>query len=508
MGKAGLRWRLSASFALLLGGLCFAPGPGLWLGSSHRSQWPLPACRREGGISGDLRLICRAEDSNKKERKFWRLPKLPGPLRKLASLRRTPRFKRSTWFFLSMLVFFLLTVLRHRRADSKIHEVSVSFLLDILEEQKCVPRQATVGASQCVLVLEDGTRFLAHLPSAVSPAVQILAERAGGVSQFAASIMILFMYLAIVYTMMRRMTGGQGKGWRDARQKVMEAQKVAGSNAMVTRFDDIAGIERSKLQVKEVVEMLRSPSRYAALGASVPRGVLLAGPPGSGKTLLARACAAEAGVAFLNVAATEFVELFVGRGAARVRQLFERARKMAPCIVFIDEIDALRARSSDPLRLGGGNQEAESTLNQLLTCMDGLVTRESGRPVVVIAATNRPEVLDEALLRPEGRLDILKVHLRLRQVPLSAEVTEKSLSEIAARCDGFPGAALEAMVNEAAIRAARRNSSTVETPAAIRARHTCPVSAILQVGLGDFDVAVSDFMQSRESTRSTFPFKL
>eukprot|EP00438_Fugacium_kawagutii_P033729 Skav220009 [mRNA] locus=scaffold947:210144:215296:+ [translate_table: standard] len=262
---------------------------------------------------------------------------------------------------------------------AKPFQVTISFLLDLLEEQRFGPRQ--------------------------------------------------------VYTMMRRMTGGQGKGWRDARQKVMEAQKVAGSNAMVTRFDDIAGIEQSKLQVKEVVEMLRSPSRYAALGASVPRGVLLAGPPGSGKTLLARACAAEAGVAFLNVAATEFVvpclysvkqqlprqlsstmfttvycfrfsgtfdatflqELFVGRGAARVRQvqcdpvriwrdrccfkemgsnllcntlnvhivfpalsnsalvhgfccrivavvslicalqLFERARKMAPCIVFIDE---------------------------------------------------------------------------------------------------------------------------------------------------------------------------
>ncbi|CAJ1329406.1 unnamed protein product [Effrenium voratum] len=318
--------------------------------------------------------------------------------------------------------------------------------------------------------------------------------------------MVLFVYLTMVWTMMRRMAGGgQGKGWGDARRKVMEAQKASGANAgdaMVTRFEDIAGIERSKLQVKEVVEMLRSPSRYAALGASVPRGVLLAGPPGSGKTLLARACAAEAGVAFLNVAATEFVELFVGRGAARVRQLFEQARKTAPCIIFIDEIDALRARSNDLLKLGGGNQEAESTLNQLLTCMDGLVTRESGRPVVVIAATNRPEVLDEALLRPgrfdrvvqvdlpdaAGRKEILKVHLRLRRVPLGPDVSERALAELAARCDGFPGAALEAMVNEAAIRAARRDSATVS--------------------LSDFEVAVSDFVQSRESTRPKFPFKL
>ncbi|CAK9074063.1 unnamed protein product [Durusdinium trenchii] len=505
-----LQWRLCTGIAAFAGGLAFSgPGSmGLWIGSSS-PRIPLQRFPTRSDVAG-LQHLRRAEQSQKKDRKVWRL----FPFRKIRPFRRLPKPNRGTWFALSMLVFFVLTVLRHRRADNKIHEVTISCLLDILEEQKVGTRQAVVGASQCVLILDDGSRYLAHLPSAVSPAVaelwsalrhakvNILAERAGGVSQLAVSTMILFLYLAIVYSMMRRMTGGQGKGWRDARQKVMEAQKVSGSNALVTRFDDIAGIERSKLQVKEVVEMLRSPSRYAALGASVPRGVLLAGPPGSGKTLLARACAAEAGVAFLNVAATEFVELFVGRGAARVRQLFERARKMAPCIVFIDEIDALRARSNDPLRLGGGNQEAESTLNQLLTCMDGLVTRESGRPVVVIAATNRPEVLDEALLRPgrfdrvvqvdlpdaEGRLDILKVHLRLRQVPLATEVNEQSLSEIAARCEGFPGAALEAMVNEAAIRAARRNSSTV--------------------GLNDFEVAVTDFMQSRESTRSKFPFKL
>eukprot|EP00913_Durusdinium_trenchii_P024112 g22645.t1 len=342
-----------------------------------------------------------------------------------------------------MLVFFVLTVLRHRRADNKIHEVTISCLLDILEEQKVGTRQAVVGASQCVLILDDGSRYLAHLPSAVSPAVaelwsalrhakvNILAERAGGVSQLAVSTMILFLYLAIVYSMMRRMTGG---------------------NASITQQADsfcskvnLHNLNPDTLHSGTDHISHRQDVRYAALGASVPRGVLLAGPPGSGKTLLARACAAEAGVAFLNVAATEFVELFVGRGAA--------PRKMAPCIVFIDEIDALRARSNDPLRLGGGNQEAESTLNQLLTCMDGLVTRESGRPVVVIAATNRPEVLDEALLRPgrfdrvvqvdlpdaEGRLDILKVHLRLRQVPLATEVNEQSLSEIAARHQLYRG---------------------------------------------------------------------
>ncbi|CAE8586375.1 unnamed protein product, partial [Polarella glacialis] len=249
------------------------------------------------------------------------------------------------------------------------------------------------------------------------------------------------------------------------------------------------------------VDMLKSSSRFAALGATVPRGVLLAGPPGSGKTLLARACAAEAGVPFLNVAATEFVEMYVGRGAARVRQLFERARKLAPSIVFIDEIDALRARANDNMRMGGGNQEAENTLNQLLTCMDGLVTREAGKPVIVIGATNRPEVLDEALLRPGrfdrvvkvglpdagGRARILGIHMRLKQVPVAPDVDEIFLLALAEKCNGLSGASLEALVNEAAIRAARREAATVSG--------------------ADFVQALIDFTKSREGTRpSPFPW--
>lgn len=453
--------------------------------------------------------VRRAESKEVQEKKR-KFPRLPRSLRAVGK-----RFRKMLPLF-GMFFFLALLVLRSRKhRGGKLTEVSISLLLDTLEGAPTGDiQQAVIGASQCVLYLSSGARLFARLPTAVPPVreelwsalrrakVRTVAEHVSGVPQIFVSGLFLVVYLGMVYTMMRRMTGGRGKGWGDARKKVMQAQEASGSNALVTRFDDIAGIDRSKLEVQEVVEMLRSPGRYAALGASVPRGVLLAGPPGSGKTLLARATAAEAGVPFLNAAATEFVELFVGRGAARVRQLFERARKMAPCIVFIDEIDALRARSNNLMGMAGGNQEAESTLNQLLTCMDGLATREPGRPVVVIAATNRPEVLDEALLRPgrfdrvvqvplpnaAGRLEILKVHLRLRSVPVAPEVTAEQLSEIAERCDGFPGAALEAIVNEAAIRAARRNSSTVS--------------------MIDFEAAVSEFNQSREKTRQDFPWKL
>jgi len=236
-------------------------------------------------------------------------------------------------------------------------------------------------------------------------------------------------------------------------------------------FADIAGAEKAKEQVIEVVEMLKNIDIYARLGARVPRGVLLAGPPGTGKTLFARACAGEGGLPFISAAGTEFVEMFAGRGAARVRKLFEQAKRRAPCIVFIDEIDAVgRARGSSALK--AGDHEAEQTLNQLLVSMDGLNSRDdASRPVVVIAATNRPEVLDRALLRPgrfdrfvemslpdaDERLAILRTHIQLKRMPLAVDVSPDALSELACYCEGFSGAALETLVNEAAICAARRH---------------------------------------------------
>lgn len=224
-------------------------------------------------------------------------------------------------------------------------------------------------------------------------------------------------------------------------------------------FSDIAGEEQAKLELTEVVDFLRNPQKYLALGAKIPRGILLVGPPGTGKTLLARAVAGEAGTPFFNISASEFVEMFVGVGASRVRDLFDRAKKEAPAIVFIDEIDAVGRRRG--AGLGGGNDEREQTLNQILVEMDGF---EGKTNVIVIAATNRPDVLDPALLRPgrfdrqvtvglpdrEGRLGIIKIHVRGK--PLARDV---DLEVLARATPGFSGADIANLANEAALHAAR-----------------------------------------------------
>jgi cell division protease FtsH len=230
-------------------------------------------------------------------------------------------------------------------------------------------------------------------------------------------------------------------------------------------FGDVAGIDQAKLELNEVVDFLKNADRFTALGAKIPKGVLLVGPPGTGKTLLARAVAGEAGVPFFSISGSEFVEMFVGVGASRVRDLFEQAKTNAPCIVFIDEIDAVgRQRGAG---LGGGNDEREQTLNQLLTEMDGF---EGNTGIIIIAATNRPDVLDAALLRPgrfdrqvvvdrpdySGRLEILNVHARGKT--LSKDV---DLEKIARRTPGFTGADLSNLLNEAAILAARRSLTEV-----------------------------------------------
>ncbi|NET41545.1 ATP-dependent zinc metalloprotease FtsH3 [Okeania sp. SIO2B3] len=230
-------------------------------------------------------------------------------------------------------------------------------------------------------------------------------------------------------------------------------------------FSDVAGIEQAKLELTEVVDFLKNADRFTAVGAKIPKGVLLVGPPGTGKTLLAKAVAGEAGVPFFSISGSEFVEMFVGVGASRVRDLFEQAKSNAPCIVFIDEIDAVgRQRGAG---LGGGNDEREQTLNQLLTEMDGF---EGNTGIIIIAATNRPDVLDAALLRPgrfdrqvvvdrpdyAGRLEILNVHARGKS--LSKDV---DLEKIARRTPGFTGADLSNLLNEAAILAARRNLTEI-----------------------------------------------
>jgi cell division protease FtsH len=230
-------------------------------------------------------------------------------------------------------------------------------------------------------------------------------------------------------------------------------------------FDDVAGIEEAKEELQEVVTFLKKPERFTAVGARIPKGVLLVGPPGTGKTLLAKAIAGEAGVPFFSISGSEFVEMFVGVGASRVRDLFKKAKENAPCIIFIDEIDAVgRQRGAG---IGGGNDEREQTLNQLLTEMDGF---EGNTGIIIIAATNRPDVLDSALLRPgrfdrqvtvdapdiKGRLDVLKVHSRNKKL-----ATTVSLDTIARRTPGFTGADLANLLNEAAILTARRRKDAI-----------------------------------------------
>jgi len=252
--------------------------------------------------------------------------------------------------------------------------------------------------------------------------------------------------------------GGMGGGPMDFGKSKSKFQEVPETGVL---FEDVAGVDGAKTELQEVVDFLKNPEKYTKLGAKIPKGCLLVGPPGTGKTLIAKAVAGEAGVPFFSCAASEFVELFVGVGASRVRDLFEKAKAKAPCIVFIDEIDAVgRQRGAG---MGGGNDEREQTINQLLTEMDGF---EGNTGVIVLAATNRPDVLDSALLRPgrfdrqvtvdrpdvQGRIKILGVHSRGKT--LSADV---DFDTIARRTPGFTGADLQNLMNEAAIMAARRN---------------------------------------------------
>ncbi|MCZ8547953.1 ATP-dependent zinc metalloprotease FtsH [Mesorhizobium qingshengii] len=272
-------------------------------------------------------------------------------------------------------------------------------------------------------------------------------------------------FVLIWMFLIRPMAGGQGMGGMMSIGK--SKAKVFVEKDIKTSFADAAGVDEAKDELKEVVSFLKDPKSYGRLGAHVPKGVLLVGPPGTGKTLLARAVAGEAGVAFFSISGSEFVEMFVGVGAARVRDLFQQARQHAPAIIFIDELDALgRARGSSVLG-GGGHDEKEQTLNQLLTEMDGF---DSSVGVVLLAATNRPEILDPALLRAgrfdrqvlvdrpdkKGRVDILQVHLQ--KIKLASGIP---VEDIAALTPGFTGADLANLVNEAALLATRRNAESV-----------------------------------------------
>ena len=283
----------------------------------------------------------------------------------------------------------------------------------------------------------------------------------GGIFSILLSFLPLILFGGILIFMMRQAQGGANNAMGFGKSK---AKRFVGAKATVT-FSDVAGVAEAKQELEEVVDFLKNPERFLALGARIPRGVLLVGPPGTGKTLIARAVAGEAGVPFFSISGSEFVEMFVGVGASRVRDLFEQAKKHSPCIVFVDEIDAVgRHRGAG---LGGGHDEREQTLNQILVEMDGF---DNSSNVIVLASTNRPDILDPALLRPgrfdrrvvldnpdiSGRKAILEVHSKGK--PLEEEV---ELDKIAKQTPGFSGADLANLVNEAAILAARRGAKKI-----------------------------------------------
>lgn len=320
--------------------------------------------------------------------------------------------------------------------------------------------------------VKDGKNFLTYVPNsekileridAAGSKVEVMpAKETSGWVTFFTSIIPFVIIFILFFFLLNQAQGGGSRVMNFGKSKA----KLYNDDKKKARFKDVAGADEEKQELVEVVEFLKDPRKFAELGARIPKGVLLVGPPGTGKTLLARAVAGEAGVPFFSISGSDFVEMFVGVGASRVRDLFENAKKNAPCIIFIDEIDAVgRQRGAG---LGGGHDEREQTLNQLLVEMDGFGANEG---IIIIAATNRPDILDPALLRPgrfdrqitvdrpdvNGREAVLKVHAKNK--PLDEAV---NLKNIAMRTPGFSGADLENLLNEAALVAARQNKKKVD----------------------------------------------
>ncbi len=347
-----------------------------------------------------------------------------------------------------------------------------SQFIQAVENGKIEKVNISADRTRAFVQAPDGTKIVVNLPndpeligilSTKGVDISVLPQSEEGFWYRAlSSLFFPLLLLGGLFFLLRRAQNGPGSqamnfGKSKARVQMEPQTQVT--------FGDVAGIDQAKLELNEVVDFLKNADRFTAVGAKIPKGVLLVGPPGTGKTLLARAVAGEAGVPFFSISGSEFVEMFVGVGASRVRDLFEQAKAHAPCIVFIDEIDAVgRQRGAG---LGGGNDEREQTLNQLLTEMDGF---EGNTGIIIIAATNRPDVLDSALLRPgrfdrqvvvdrpdyNGRLEILKVHARGKTLGKDVD-----LERIARRTPGFTGADLSNLLNEAAILAARRNFTEI-----------------------------------------------
>ena len=371
------------------------------------------------------------------------------------------------WLVITLMMIMLYNLFNQQ----KMGETSISYteFLSMVDEERV--GEVTIQGQELFVTDANGSRFKVFAP-ADPDLIQILRKKGVIIkakppaeSPWYMSVLVswfpMLVLIGVWIFFMRQMQSGGGKALSFGKSR---ARLLSDSMAKVT-FEDVAGIDEAKEELGEIVEFLREPKKFTRLGGRIPKGVLLMGPPGTGKTLLARAIAGEAGVPFFSISGSDFVEMFVGVGASRVRDLFVQGKKNAPCIIFIDEIDAVgRHRGAG---LGGGHDEREQTLNQLLVEMDGF---ESNEGVILISATNRPDVLDPALLRPgrfdrqvvvslpdiKGREKILKVHMK--KTPIGEDVDPIVLAK---GTPGFSGADLENLVNEAALLAAKRNKEKI-----------------------------------------------
>ncbi|KXV63741.1 ATP-dependent zinc metalloprotease FtsH [Gluconobacter oxydans] len=374
------------------------------------------------------------------------------------------------WVVIIVVGMAVLTAFQPGGGQHAAQQIAYSdFIHDVDQHQV---RSVVIQEQNVSGTLTNGTSFETYAPLDPSLPARLTAANVevtakpmesgeSPILRYASAYLPVLLLLGLCFMVFRQMQGGGGRamGFGKSRAKLLTEK-----TGRVT-FEDVAGIDEAKSELQEIVDFLRDPQKFTRLGGKIPKGALLVGPPGTGKTLLARAIAGEANVPFFTISGSDFVEMFVGVGASRVRDMFEQGKKSAPCIIFIDEIDAVgRHRGAG---LGGGNDEREQTLNQMLVEMDGF---ESNEGVILIAATNRPDVLDPALLRPgrfdrqvvvpnpdvAGREKILRVHMR--KVPLSSDVDPKV---IARGTPGFSGADLSNLVNEAALMAARQGRRTV-----------------------------------------------
>lgn len=372
------------------------------------------------------------------------------------------------WLVISLMMILLFNLFNKPRTTQE--RLGYSDFIAAVDAGKV--STVTVQGNEIIGKFSDGKEFRSYKPTDAMLSEKLLEkkinisakpeeEKVSWFSIFISWFPLLFLVGVWIF-FMRQMQGGGGKAMAFGKSR---AKLLTEAQGRVT-FEDVAGVDEAKEELEEIIQFLKDPKKFTKLGGRIPKGVLLVGPPGTGKTLLARAVAGEAGVPFFSISGSDFVEMFVGVGASRVRDLFVQGKKNAPCIIFIDEIDAVgRHRGAG---LGGGHDEREQTLNQLLVEMDGF---ESNEGVILIAATNRPDVLDPALLRPgrfdrqvvvpqpdvKGREMILKVHTK--KTPLASDV---DLGVIARGTPGFSGADLSNVVNEAALLAARKDKNSVE----------------------------------------------